>query len=204
MIAGYQGASVLKIEPDGIKIIHSKGVTKVPFEELSDDVRKRYNLTESEVNQYRKFREREALSEKTARERDSKLDKIKLRIQGTVLQVVPDGILLQNVRAFRGRQEVAQTVKTGQQPVGMGRNSMNPKGDYVSEVITKYHWEDVWDKYAELMFLDKPAEEIGEGKWIEMNVWVIGTYSYTNKLGEERTVELVTNSVDRAGAHLLK
>lgn len=38
----YKRFEVLRIEPDGLNIMHSGGVAKVPFEELSDSIQKKY------------------------------------------------------------------------------------------------------------------------------------------------------------------
>ena len=39
----YQNASVTRVEPDGLMVMHATGIVKVPFTELSEDLRQKYS-----------------------------------------------------------------------------------------------------------------------------------------------------------------
>jgi len=38
----YTGVTVTKVDPDGLRIAHSSGTAKVPFEKLSDEIQKKH------------------------------------------------------------------------------------------------------------------------------------------------------------------
>jgi hypothetical protein len=60
----YKNATVTRVEPDGIGIRFSGGVVKLPFTELPDDVRKRYNYDASKAAAY--VAEQTALAQQAA------------------------------------------------------------------------------------------------------------------------------------------
>lgn len=49
----YSGVTIRKIEPDGLSILHSSGVAKVPFEKLPEDIRVKYGYDEADAAEHR-------------------------------------------------------------------------------------------------------------------------------------------------------
>lgn len=49
----YQYASVFRVEPDGIHIRHSEGITKIPLEEMQPEWRTRYHMNHQIALEYR-------------------------------------------------------------------------------------------------------------------------------------------------------
>ncbi len=49
----FENAKLVRVEPDGIAISHSRGITKVPLEQLPEEVRARFNLDGANAARYR-------------------------------------------------------------------------------------------------------------------------------------------------------
>lgn len=194
-IQGYTNSRVIKVEPDGLKIVHDTGVAKIPAEELSTELRTKYGFDEATIAKIR-AKQAKDLEERVEEERINKeLEKHKIRIRGRIFQVIgTNRVILDHVEVFKGRKEVQYWVHTGRQPIGVGRTSMNPKADYVPEIVAQYKWVDVWENYSDLVVLEIQDHTLGEGKFIDFETWPIGNFKYFNKLNQERTVELLTTS----------
>ena len=52
----YSGAIVTRVDPDGIAIEHTKGIAKVPFADLPEEMRKRFNYDPAKAEEFRKAR----------------------------------------------------------------------------------------------------------------------------------------------------
>lgn len=51
---GYKSVTINKVEPDGIRIMHESGATKIAIEDLTDEQREKYGLTKEAAAEYRK------------------------------------------------------------------------------------------------------------------------------------------------------
>lgn len=51
-IGGYKNATVSRVEPDGIVVVHGAGIVKVPFAELSEELRKKYGYDAAKAAGY--------------------------------------------------------------------------------------------------------------------------------------------------------
>jgi hypothetical protein len=51
---GYKSVYIRRIDPDGIRIIHESGATKIPIEKLTNEQCAHYNLTSKGAAEYRK------------------------------------------------------------------------------------------------------------------------------------------------------
>ena len=49
----YTNAKITRVEPDGITLTHSRGIAKIPFQELSDEIQKAYNYDPAKAASYR-------------------------------------------------------------------------------------------------------------------------------------------------------
>ncbi len=95
----YTGVTVRKIEKDGIRIIHSGGVARIPIEKIPEKIRQELGMSMDGIGD---FREKEAAAKELAM-RKAKikaankrvLDSRHIRlISSTVFQVVDGGVLL--------------------------------------------------------------------------------------------------------------
>lgn len=64
----YKNATVSRVEPDGIVITHAAGIVKIPFEELSEQFRQKYNYDRAAAARYRSqaSKAQQALQARTA------------------------------------------------------------------------------------------------------------------------------------------
>jgi hypothetical protein len=51
---GYTAVTIRSVEPDGLRIIHESGASKIPIEKLTEEQRAKYGLTVEGAAQYRK------------------------------------------------------------------------------------------------------------------------------------------------------
>ena len=51
---GYTAVTIRSVEPDGLRIIHESGASKIPIEKLTEEQRTKYGLTVDGAAQYRK------------------------------------------------------------------------------------------------------------------------------------------------------
>lgn len=49
----FENAKVVRVEPDGVSLLSSTGISKIPFEELPEELRKQFGMNSSQVSQYR-------------------------------------------------------------------------------------------------------------------------------------------------------
>lgn len=70
-----KGVQVTKVEPDGLRVMHQDGLTKVPFESLPTDWKARYSFDPSKAEAYRK----DTISEQQHIRAKMKEEKEKLR-----------------------------------------------------------------------------------------------------------------------------
>ena len=54
----YKRCKILRVEPDGLSILHSKGVTKLDFQDLPDGIRLNYRYDPIKANAYQRDIER--------------------------------------------------------------------------------------------------------------------------------------------------
>jgi hypothetical protein len=61
----YLSARVVKVEPDGIRLIHESGSCKIPFSKLPQDIQKQYSYDPEKAQQYKQaIAEKEAQNER--------------------------------------------------------------------------------------------------------------------------------------------
>ena len=66
----YSNCTITKIEPDGINVVYSSGVVKIPFEDLSKAFQKRYHYDQAKAAAYsRSIKQQQQASEAAATER---------------------------------------------------------------------------------------------------------------------------------------
>ena len=53
----YRSVEIRGVDPDGIRVMHSKGVVKLRFEELPESLQKQYHYDAAKVAAYRKQQE---------------------------------------------------------------------------------------------------------------------------------------------------
>jgi hypothetical protein len=115
----FEAVTVKRVDPDGLLILHKDGAAKVLFTELSDELQAKYGYDEAKAKAFQagqaasKLEAVAAEAEKKAVEqRNQEQAKQALKIQGKVIQVVKEGIILR-VDPWEGRTK-------GRPPLLMG------------------------------------------------------------------------------------
>jgi hypothetical protein len=62
----YKHAKITAVDPDGLRITHSTGVTKAPFDNLPDDIQKQYHYDPAKVAAWRRAVEEAKKAEQAA------------------------------------------------------------------------------------------------------------------------------------------
>lgn len=115
----FEAVTVKRVDPDGLLILHKEGAAKVLFTELPEDLRVKYGYDEAKS---KAFQTGQAASRqgamaaeaerKAGEQRKQELEKQAVKIQGKVIQVVKEGIILR-VDPWEGRTK-------GRPPLLMG------------------------------------------------------------------------------------
>lgn len=84
---GYKSVTIRGVEPDGIRVIHESGTSKIPIEKLTEEQRAKYGLT---VEGAAQFRSRVAQSEATTYAQEKQAEKEKAADQQAAKEKAAD------------------------------------------------------------------------------------------------------------------
>jgi hypothetical protein len=181
-----------------ISVSYSEGIIRVPFENLSDELRTKFKMTaetaasftaqEVKVNaEQRKAAELRAKAEQA----HLQLDKAAIPVMGTVIQVVPGGAIV-NLRQVKAIWiEDKKTVK--HPPTLLGSSGLPDR------VIDRSHWSETTTDLG-TAFVD--VEGLVDDQDWRGTVWREGAYSYLNLLNYQRTIPKFTVDKLKAAADL--
>jgi hypothetical protein len=96
-LAGYEQVEITKVEPDGVRIMHKAGAAKLKFEQLPPDLQKKYGFSAEKAKAFRDKTEAERADRETMDRVVDVLGKVNVAIDGSVVQVLEDGVLLENI-----------------------------------------------------------------------------------------------------------
>jgi len=196
--------------PDGVAFMSDSGVSKIRFEMLPTNLQKRFRYDPDEAQAFRERKEMVAEAKRKAardaelkrreeRDRERLLPKLDLTVSGRVLQVLPDGVLLSGSKATRpGTEPRSRQVQTD------GPTTLSPhrKRTYrtVVDVVETTVPVDIGS--GTVMLVDKAlAETALDGQYFSAQVYSIGRFQYTDKVGNDRTVARFTPDADTAIAY---
>jgi hypothetical protein len=200
-ISGYVNATVTKIEPDGIRIIHESGVAKIPFESVPEDVRTRLGLNQEAADAHRQKVQVQQQQAATAMKKNQVLGQSRLMFAGSVFQVTDGGLLLRGVSYTDGTKQekkVPYKVKTGG-PTALYPNARTTyEKRYKSEWVLKVSSMPSWP-----IFVECDTSGYVDGDKFSGYVYSNGTFAYTNTQGARKTIPAYTTDaskvLDRAG-----
>lgn len=192
----YKDVVVLKVEPDGLRVRHSEGVRKIPYEELPESLQKFYNFKKEEAADFRML-QRWAEAEKATEERKKKiLNARKVWVSGPILQVIAGkGVLLSYPRAATSRmiqRRVPYEVEVS------GPTILNPKRPRIME--TRYKTEQEPEQYVigEVVFVSCPTEGLTDRSQFSGYLYSCGTFSYVTVGNFEKSVSKFTKYENEA------
>lgn len=193
----YQGVEVIRHEPDGITIRHSAGLIKLFFAELPQEIRDQYNADPVAAREYQR---RQAMAERdyrSAQERSQQamqraslhrdqdrtrrdaIQRSKIDVTGTVMQVLPSGVLLRDVH-------VVETYQV-QDPASAG---FRRHGWQTRQRLVKFPHSPI--------LVAGPGVPSFDGARFSGTIYLSGRYQYADVLGSSRTVLRYATSLDLA------
>jgi len=109
--------TVRKIMPDAVSVIHSSGVVTIPFEKLSPEDSKTLGISKESTTKAREEKEAKRKADAESTRQSELLDTLAssffTRVRGKVLQVMPKGILLTDVKILTGFYETVEGLRPG-------------------------------------------------------------------------------------------
>lgn len=200
-LLSYKNVVVTKVYPDGLKIQHADGVTKIQIEELPADVRVQFGLEEAGALKHRVNQARLAKESARLRPVYEKLAKQKLIVNADIIQAVSWGVLLAEfttAQTTERREKRVPTVLRSGGPTGL-----HPNAPYTT--ITSYHteWENDFTFFEDVIFVECEASNLSRGQVLQATIYPYGTYTYDTVGGRRKTIKRFTTSVADAAARLL-
>ncbi len=178
----YTNASVTRVEPDGISVMHSTGITKLSFSELTPDMQKKYNYDPQRAATHQQktrqaqiewARQQQAASMAQLAEQQSRLDAVK----ESESQQEAGRKLRSSAKSMR--VEVLQILNGGGLciPYDRKKAGFTPgRAQYVKE-------------YGDsLIFIEGLPPDIVDNEEWSGRVAETGTYQYESVMGAGRTV----------------
>lgn len=199
----YTGVTVLKIEKDGIRIIHSNGVATIPIERIPEEIRQDLGMS---LDGIKDFREKKAADRALAmrkakiKSKNKKLlDEAHVRVvTGRVSQVVTGGILLKLVSTTDGTYEQVPQYETRTQTRG---TALSGRKTYTRRVITGYKKHLNLEFHdGRLVFVKCDNESLTDGDIFKGDMWLNGRFSYESVGAGVKTIpQYTTNPKDLTG-----
>jgi hypothetical protein len=135
----FKNAEIIKVMPDGIRIIHADGISTVRFEDLTDKQRTEYGLSNTGTTAYRKEQTKAKEIEETARARavseaqeERRLDKLpRYSVSGKVLRVLSENRVVLQIFRNRIPSDPLTRIGGGYRNVVRGDVSRDPNEPFV-------------------------------------------------------------------------
>ena len=174
----YSEVTVTKIEADSISIIHSGGAARIPFNKLSVADAQKFGLSQDGADKASEEK-RKAAEDRVAAAKQSETVKnvvalYFMQINGRVLQILEDGVLITDAKVWNGRHTAFPDAIKG-----------------------------VWTHMAQqheldLAFVRCRTTGIVDGQFYAAIVGETGTFSYTSTIGSTRTVRAFQSDLEEA------
>ena len=190
----YTGVTVQRVEPDGINIKHSAGITKLYFSELPTEIQEQYGYSREKHQQYYIAKQKQAEAAKSV----ALIDSTALYVIARISQVTDDGALAY-IQVVRVVTEEVTSTHSGQQ-VAFGKQSM-PSGSSGSVVKEEKHVVYGEESKEPVFITDIPGYKVDGDSWTGY-IYIIGEYDYTAVSSAHKRVRKFTASRTKAISYL--
>ena len=197
----YSNYKISRVEPDGITISHSAGITKLFFHELPPEMQKQFNYDPAKAQQYSQHvNAQKAAAYERSRELSQRaeydasktmaLESIKKsghKLSGRIQQITDDGALI---------YDAYMPVPDNSVPPGFVSMPSNRRSEPVNyqRATTK----------GEPVFVLGAGRGFTDGSGWESVVYPAGTYQYTSVMGAGKTVKCFAISPESALHNMLE
>lgn len=185
----YESVRVTKEEPDGIRITHAEGAAKILFTDLPDEIVVFYNYDPNAAEAHKQKVLEDRLAAEKERKSRALLKEKGLEIEGTVLQVHEEGLLITD--AITAMIEFPDGTERPASQAAMEEASKLKKTPPMREVKLA-------PGELSLIFLEQNPAGIVDNQKIKALAWPIGTYRYVDSAGRARTIPRYTSSTKTA------
>lgn len=188
----YSNVVIKGCQPDGIRVIHSKGVAFIPFESLPESVSMEYGYDPESKKAYLASREK-AYRQSRALEL---IRKSKLKATIEIIQITGDGALasgfyMKDVE----HMETEYKIRTRTVLAGPGQPGVISERVPVRE-IKKVGRERV--SLGRMVYVAGLPQNLVDGNWYSTFLYPCGRYQYINTLGGQATVLRYATSPEKA------
>jgi len=198
-----KSATVSKTDPMSATFIHDEGITRVIFDDLPDDQKKKLNLTREKAVEYSAI-ERKAALQRELEKKDKQeyerlltyLDSKAIEVSAKVIQVLDNGEILATASTMA---ESFYTKKTQLKNAGNSLGSSVLSGPIRTDTKREIRTIEFG-----ICHVQTGNKKLRPDDHFVGNVWLVGTYNYTDIRGGEREVPKVIYSESLAMRHLLE
>lgn len=179
-LEGYKNARLLKVEPDGIRIQHATGISKIPLEDLPAEMAKSLGLQKKSADAYRKVNRAKDAQKRLEKQQAKWLEETALFVERyTVAEIHPQGLRLKRFRVLGKGKGSSAELRDEAILLDCNTSGHVDGGKY----FTKFK-----------LYLPKAHSPLGQ----RIRIWPCGTYAYSTVLGASRTIPAYTVSPDKA------
>lgn len=189
----FKNCRITRAEPDGLVVRHSKGITKIPFENLSTNLQQQYHYDANKAQAYQTDVQRQRTEANRSRAVDSALKDTCIQAMLEIVQVIDDNVAL--ARVYYQTEEDRHCEVTEQKPVGLRRADGQ---QYKTTVRTQTRHEKVTHELPDLVCVAGIPGHLVDRDTYRTPIYYAGTYSYEAVTGAKRTVALYATSTDLA------
>ena len=185
----YKNVTVTKIEPDGIRIMHESGATKISIEKVPEEIVAKLGMNYESANKHRKEIAIHNQKIELAAKKNQVLASAKVQVYGRIYQVAENGVLLKNARYTDGTKEEEKKpyqVRTG------GATALHPDAKSTYRTAYESEWVIVEKLMPKLIFVECDSSGYVDNGWFKMSAYQAGTYAYQNVLGARNTIPRYT------------
>lgn len=191
--------------PDGVSFVTGEGVRKIAFENLPDDLQRRFDFDPTEAAEYRNRRQeaktkqrdtarRLEMKQRAERERRALLPDLDTTVSGTVMKVLHNGVYLRAAMATKpGKVTELRKIQTG------GPTTLSPdRPPTYRSIVVEVERALPVDIGSEFVFLECKdlARSAADGQYISILAYRVGNWTK-----DGQTIARFTTDEEVAIAH---
>ncbi len=181
----FEGVTVKRADPDGLVFAHKDGVSKVPFVDLPEELRAKYNFDSEKAAQFKKSAQeskvkeyKAAQIEEAAKKKQVENAKNAVRINGAIFQVIPEGLIVIKGFSFGPSSSASSVGMGGSLPAGSAAEKGRPR-DYDPKT----------QRDILLITGHSEKERKVEGDRIDVDAYEDGVFSYSDSQGSTHSIK---------------
>ncbi len=193
----YHGVTIIKHDAVYVTILCDDGGARIAMTDLPSDLQKKLNYDPAAA--------KKQTDQETAQDEAYKVKKTvydgAFHAVGTIIQVLPDGILAQ-FDATGNKVHENTTTQTSAVGVQTGTSALGQGADVTTSSVTYHTQYDHEQLHSDCAFILCDTTGLAEDQNWKGTIWIVGSYSYTTVEGVSKTVPKYTISADDYIGHV--